>query len=233
MANIDKELNDIKNAVYGREVRGSIHDGIKKINEEVEDSTETSEQAKHQVENIQEQVDNLVVSGNSSVEAAQARVDKDNHNYSTLKERLDTEQQQFETQLAETVKIQESIRNANASSVLEIRKYLDNFQNVHAKGLHFEDGWKGYRYRVAYTPHPRGNVEYENPSIAVSNTIYHNWTDPDGLQNPLFDTPDGGYNSDTHLVYRDDIDTLEIWWRTYLGSQRIIYRKTSTDGTNW
>jgi len=103
MADIDKELRDIKNAVYGREVRGSIHDGIKKINEEVEDSTETSEQAKHQVENIQEQVDNLVVSGDSSVEAAQARVDKDNHNYSTLKERLDTEQQQFETQLADEV----------------------------------------------------------------------------------------------------------------------------------
>lgn len=101
MADIDKELRDIKNAVYGREVRGAIHDGIEKINKEVEDSTETSEQAKHQVENIQEQVDNLVVSGDSSVEAAQARVDKDNHNYSTLKERLDTEQQQFETQLAQ------------------------------------------------------------------------------------------------------------------------------------
>src|SRR5690625_1518791 len=91
MANIDKELNDIKNAVYGREVRGSIHDGIKKINEEVEDSTETSEQAKHQVENIQEQVDNLVVSGDSSVEAAQARVDVNNYSYPTLKDRLDEE----------------------------------------------------------------------------------------------------------------------------------------------
>lgn len=112
MADIDKELNDIKNAVYGREVRGSIHDGIKKINEEVEDNTETSEQAKQQVENIQEQVDNLVVSGDSSVEAAQARVDKDNHNYGTLKERLDAEQENVEevdqrltTQLADEAQV--------------------------------------------------------------------------------------------------------------------------------
>jgi len=38
MADIKKELNDIKNAVYGKEVRGSIHDGIKKINDEVENA---------------------------------------------------------------------------------------------------------------------------------------------------------------------------------------------------
>lgn len=126
MADIDKELRDIKNAVYGREVRGSIHDGIKKINEEVEDSTETSEQAKHQVENIQEQVDNLVVSGDSSVEAAQARVDKDNHNYSTLKDRLDTEQQQFETQLADEA--QQRISDINKLKN-ETTNKIDNLDN--------------------------------------------------------------------------------------------------------
>lgn len=47
MANIDKELNDIKNAVYGKEVRGSIHDGIKKINEESEEAKQKSEEAHH------------------------------------------------------------------------------------------------------------------------------------------------------------------------------------------
>lgn len=92
MADIQKELNDIKNAVYGKEVRGAIHDGIKKINEEVEDTTELSENAKHQVENIQQQVNQLVVEGDSSVEAAQARVDAEGNVYTTLKERLDAEQ---------------------------------------------------------------------------------------------------------------------------------------------
>src|SRR5690606_9322984 len=45
MADIKKELNDIKNAVYGREVRGSIHDGIKKINDESEESKQKAEEA--------------------------------------------------------------------------------------------------------------------------------------------------------------------------------------------
>src|SRR5690625_3841981 len=45
MADIKKELNDIKNAVYGREVRSSIHDGIKKINEESEESKHKAEEA--------------------------------------------------------------------------------------------------------------------------------------------------------------------------------------------
>lgn len=45
MADIKKELNDIKNAVYGREVRSSIHDGIKKINEESEESKQKAEEA--------------------------------------------------------------------------------------------------------------------------------------------------------------------------------------------
>ena|SRR5690554_2348565 len=105
MADIKKELNDIKNAVYGKEVRGAIHDGIKKINEEVEDATELSENAKYQVENIQQQVNQLVIEGDSSVEAAQARVDADGNTFTTLKERLDTKETQFASQLAQKAKI--------------------------------------------------------------------------------------------------------------------------------
>lgn len=101
MADIKKELNAIKNAVYGKEVRGSIHDGIKKINDEVENATDLSESAKHQVETIQQQVNQLVIEGDSSVEAAQARVDADGNVFTTLKERLDTKEQSFSAQLAD------------------------------------------------------------------------------------------------------------------------------------
>ena len=40
MADISNELQAIKTAVYGEEVRGSIHDGIKKINDEMEEAIE-------------------------------------------------------------------------------------------------------------------------------------------------------------------------------------------------
>lgn len=104
MADIRKELNQIKNAVYGREVRSSIHDGIKKINDEVENATDLSESAKHQVENIQQQVNQLVVEGDSSVEAAQARVDAEGKSFPTLKARLDEKETQFSSQLAQADK---------------------------------------------------------------------------------------------------------------------------------
>src|SRR5690625_1098752 len=52
MANIDKELNQIKNAVYGKDVRGSIHDGIKKINNESEDSKQKADEAHDVMESI-------------------------------------------------------------------------------------------------------------------------------------------------------------------------------------
>src|SRR5690606_29337488 len=101
MADIKKELNAIKNAVYGREVRSSIHDGIKKINDEAENAADLSESAKHQVENIQQQVNQLVVEGDSSVEAAQARVDAEGKSYPTLKARLDAKETEFSSQLAQ------------------------------------------------------------------------------------------------------------------------------------
>lgn len=106
MADIKKELNDIKNAVYGKEVRGSIHDGIKKINDEAENATDLSESAKHQVENIQQQVNQLVVEGDSSVEAAQARVTADGRVFDTLRDRLnytDTQLAQIPQQINDAV----------------------------------------------------------------------------------------------------------------------------------
>ena|SRR5690625_2210233 len=65
MADIKKELNDIKNAVYGREVRGSIHDGIKKINEESEKSKEKADEAHDVMESIiEEGFDNAALEAN-------------------------------------------------------------------------------------------------------------------------------------------------------------------------
>lgn len=65
MANIKKELNQIKNAVYGREVRGSIHDGIDKMNREVESSTEKAGEAHEVMESImREGFDNAALEAN-------------------------------------------------------------------------------------------------------------------------------------------------------------------------
>lgn len=53
--------------------------------------------------NVQEQINQLVIEGDSSVEAAQARVSVDGTSHVTLKERLDVEHQDLTGKLAETV----------------------------------------------------------------------------------------------------------------------------------
>ncbi|MGG3773094.1 hypothetical protein [Heyndrickxia faecalis] len=68
------------------------------------DIADDMQEHKDRADNIQAQVDNLVADGDSSPEAAQARVGVDGTNYTTLKQRLDTEHADVTAQLAEKVK---------------------------------------------------------------------------------------------------------------------------------
>lgn len=52
---------------------------------------------------VQAQVDQLVVEGDSSVEAAQARVDASGKSYTTLKKRLDEKEQETTAQFQQNV----------------------------------------------------------------------------------------------------------------------------------
>lgn len=66
---------------------------------------ENSEQAVTTSNSVQEQFNQVVINGDSSVESAQARVNADGSvTYTTLKDRLDTEYNQVAAQLAETTK---------------------------------------------------------------------------------------------------------------------------------
>lgn len=142
---------------------------------------------------------------------------------------------EIDSSLEETTQSLESLENANSNYTLNIENYLGNIQNTHPKVLYFKDGWNKYKYWMAYTPYPNGATSAENPSIAVSNDMI-NWRVPAGLTNPLEPQPSqsGSYNSDVHLVYREDTDTLEIWWRAMYGDgHREFCRRTSKDGVVW
>ena len=78
MANIQNYLNNIKNALFGRDVRASIHDGIDAINKEVEETT------KRQVD-LESTFDNLLINaGDSNSEVVDARIGADGVVYSKL-----------------------------------------------------------------------------------------------------------------------------------------------------
>lgn len=77
MANIDKELKAIMDAVYGEEVRGSIHDALKAGNDEInryglqESARVAAEQARAQAESARATAENARVGAESSREAAE------------------------------------------------------------------------------------------------------------------------------------------------------------------
>ncbi|MCH5217392.1 MAG: hypothetical protein J1F07_02380 [Muribaculaceae bacterium] len=122
----------------------------------------------------------------------------------------------------------------NSPMTIDVNNYMQNTQNIHPKVLYFPEGWHGYRFWMAYTPYPNGAVDCENPCIAASHDGL-NWEDPKGLSNPLATAPEGGYNSDTHLVYDAAHDRLECWWRKYniATTSDAICRRVSGNGIDW
>lgn len=85
--------------------KDSLNDGRKKLNKAIKDADEaklTADQALLNSENTQQQLDTVVIEGDSSVEAAQARVNADNSKtYDTLKHRLDEEYEETHQKIDE------------------------------------------------------------------------------------------------------------------------------------
>ena len=84
MEDITSILNKIKNATFGKEVRGSIHDGINLINKE----TMGINQKQHNLEKVFDQL--IINSGSSNAEIVSARIDKYGNSYPTIGKRLDS-----------------------------------------------------------------------------------------------------------------------------------------------
>lgn len=84
MANIKNELDNIKKALYGKDVRNSIHNGIEVINQEVEKTTAKQESLEKIFEDL------TINAGSSNAEIVIARTDKNtNETYKTIGDRLD------------------------------------------------------------------------------------------------------------------------------------------------
>ena len=134
----------------------------------------------------------------------------------------------------------EGIENIhNAAYKLNITSAYNDNDAFHPKVLNFKSKWNGYKYWMAFSPYPRGNDGKENPHIKVSNDLI-NWIEPNGFKNPLEGRPNNyrmgvNYNSDPHLVYNYDTDTLECYYRYVNDSNDkvIIYRLTTKDGVHW
>jgi len=90
---IKQLVEDFKTKPLMKDKTDAMGDGLLIAASLSDDSNELSK-------DIQAQVDQLVIEGDSSVEAAQARVDGDGKSYNTLKKRLDEKEQEVTAQFA-------------------------------------------------------------------------------------------------------------------------------------
>ncbi|MDH6603205.1 hypothetical protein OKW23_000334 [Bacilli bacterium PM5-9] len=124
-----------------------------------------------------------------------------------------------------------------ASKPLSFKSIYNTNHFTHPSVINLNSKWNGYQYWLAITPYKNSQGRTENPHVYASNNMV-DWIVPNGAKNPL-DVPLGNrdkrYNSDTHLIYNEDKDQLELFWRyvDHTTKKIITYKKTSKDGRKW
>lgn len=120
MANINTELEQIRKAVYGREVRGSIANAIELINKE-QINTSTAQTS------LDSKFEQLIINaGNSNAEVVAARVKADGTQFNTLGKRLDKSDEVHKALNNEVISARTDSKNV-AHKNLKAR--LDNFDS--------------------------------------------------------------------------------------------------------
>lgn len=132
---------------------------------------------------------------------------------------------------------------ANAKERLVLPTAYNTVETTHPSVVAFPEKWHGYKYWMAVTSYPKGDAAKENPHIFGSNDLV-TWEAANDLKNPLdepkskeFDQDDNPkqYDSDTHIVYNQEKDRLEVFWRYVddIKDEAIIYRADTLDGKKW
>lgn len=132
---------------------------------------------------------------------------------------------------------------ANAKERLFLPMAYDTIEATHPSVYNFPKKWHGYKYWMAVTAYPKGQADKENPHILGSNDMIQ-WEPANGITNPLdepvsealdHDNRPLQYNSDTHIIFNEEKNRLELFWRYVddVNDQVIIYRSESTDGVKW
>lgn len=136
--------------------------------------------------------------------------------------------------------INKKIRSCASNALNITTYYAGGNQSTHPNVITFPEPWHGFKYYMGYTPYPYADGSEENPCLAASNDLLH-WEKPKNLINPIACAEEHECDElkDSHLLYRSDLDRLEMW---YLGRNHSTmsengllhcFRKISYDGIEW
>lgn len=167
MANIKNHLNNIKNALFGQEVRGSIHDGIDAINKEVESTTG------RQVD-LEKTFDQLVINaGNSNAELVDARVKSDGTSYSKLGDRLNEVDSQLEHKASQIELEVERQRINNLTSLPEGSTTGDaELIDIRVDGSGHTHSSAGDSVRCQFNLLNKNLSDYNNTATVLKNRVF-------------------------------------------------------------
>ena len=133
MANIQHWLDQIRRAIYGREVRSSIADAIEAINKDCEGTGIKQEQ-------LEQTFDQLIINaGNSNAEIVAARVDKKGQQHQTLGDRLNATDDAVEKNAEKITDLEKEIERIDNrfSNIYYLADYIEdtNITNIVSENI--------------------------------------------------------------------------------------------------
>ena len=146
MASIQEHLDKIKNAIFGKDVRQSIHDGLNKINQETESTSKKQEK-------LERTFDDLIINaGNSNAEVAAAR-----NGFETLGKRLDGVDSQLDT----CAKKDDVARISSGTPL-----FVDSESAMTDITKNYVNTTDGYLYTYNGTTFVKSNVKYQEMGLS-------------------------------------------------------------------
>ena len=128
---------------------------------------------------------------------------------------------------------------------IKIQTFDGSGSTTHPYVMFFKKPFNNYQYYLAHTPYDNHNVEFENPSLAVSNDGF-NFVKPNAISDPLLPIikrqpklKKPKFYNDNFLFYENN--ALQVWYRyteedktgKKLIAKSRLYRIVSKDGVNF
>lgn len=113
---------------------------------------------------------------------------------------------------------------------LELLTFDGSGQTVHPDYVATGAEWPGAGSYLFITPYPKGNPNFENPSIYESVDLLR-WSAPLGVANPIV-RPSEGYYSDPDALFIAERNELWLYFRQVM-QENVIRLTTSSDGVRW
>ncbi|PFB95159.1 hypothetical protein CN296_20930 [Bacillus cereus] len=172
MANISSFIRNIQNAMFGKDVRGSLADGLHAVNKETEVSTKLSHETKQNQDHLETRWNTVVAGTTNGSEVIDLRVDAKGFVHTNAKVRADSDFKENATK----IDLLKTNKATQLDTVLSLKKYNATIGEIIETRGYYVVGDKGHgKYIIVSAGKPDDGF-----IIALDNGLYaklvHNGT---------------------------------------------------------